>query len=123
MMNAQQEELLKIANFSQTGFDNNILYVSDADGVLLYPTFSSGTVAGLSLLVPMLPGFGEAISLPVNHCKKDVAAIQKKTTIKVIKKEKGVQTNLYRRQVLQTRSVRLFWDHCRSAALLCPAID
>ena len=42
---------------------------------------------GLSLLVPMLPDFGEHISLPVNHYKTDVAAIQKKSTIKVIEKE------------------------------------
>ena len=90
MMNAQREELSKIAHIPQTGFDNYIPLVSDADGILLYPTFSSGTVAGLSLLVPILPGFGEPIPLLVNHCKTDVAAIQKKSTIKVIEKEKKV---------------------------------
>ena len=75
MMNAQQEELSKIVHVPQAGFDNNILYFSDANKVLLYPTFSSGTVAGLSLLVLMLPGFGEPVSFPINHCKTDVAVI------------------------------------------------
>ena len=89
-MYAQREELSKIAHVTQTGFDNDIPLVSDADGILLYPTFSSGKVSGLSLLVPMLPGFGEPISLSVNHCKLDVAYIQKKSTIEVIKKEKKV---------------------------------
>ena len=87
MMNAQQEELLKVDHVPQAGFDNDIPHVFDADGVLSHPTSSSGTVAGLSLLVPMSPGFGEPISLPVNHCKTDLASIRKKSTLNVIKEE------------------------------------
>ena len=90
MMNTQREDLSKILYVPQAGFDNDILQVLDADEVLSYPTFSSGTVAGLPLFVPMLPGFGEPKSLPVNHCKTDVVAIRKKPIIKVIKKELAV---------------------------------
>ena len=54
---AQQEELSKIVHVLQEGFDDEIFHVSDANGVLLYPNCSSETVAGLSLLVPMSPGF------------------------------------------------------------------
>ena len=90
MMNAQQEELSKIVHVLQAGFENDIPHVSDANGVLLYPTLSRGTVAGLSLLVPMYPGFGEPISLCVNHCPTDIAVIRKKLTTKVIKREEKV---------------------------------
>ena len=49
MMDAQQEELSKIVHVPQAGCDNDIPHVSDANGVLLYPTSSSRTLAGLSL--------------------------------------------------------------------------
>ena len=87
MTNAQQEELSKISHVPQAGFDNDIPHFLDADGILSYPTFSSGTVAGLSLLVPMSPGFGEPISLPINYRPTDLATIRKKSTINVIKEE------------------------------------
>ena len=64
--------------------------IFDADGVLLYPTSSSGIMSGLSLLVPMSPGFGEPISFCINHCATDVAAIRKKSTIEVIEREEKV---------------------------------
>ena len=92
MMNAQQKELSKIVHFPQAGFDNDIPYVFDANRVLLYSTSSSKTVAGLSLLVPMSPGFGESISLPVNYRPTDLAAICKKLTINVIEEEVTVST-------------------------------
>ena len=64
--------------------------IYDANGVLLYSTSSSGTVAGLALLVSMSPVFGKPISLRVSHCTTDVAAIQKKSTTEVIEKEEKV---------------------------------
>ena len=36
--------------------------VLDADSVIFYPKKSSGTVSGVSLLVPMSPTFGEPVA-------------------------------------------------------------
>ena len=86
MMTRKQNELVDVHLVPQ---EESKLYfpdIFDADGVLLYPTLSSGTVAGLSLLVPISPGFGEPISLCVNHRPTDIAAIRKKSTTKVIKR-------------------------------------
>ena len=60
----------------------------NANGVLYYPTLSNGTVAGLALLVPMLVVFGEPISLPVNHCPTDIAALRKQSETQVIDNNK-----------------------------------
>ena len=42
------------------------------------------------MLVPMSPGFGELISLPVNYRPTDLAAIRKKKTTNVIEEEATV---------------------------------
>ena len=60
----------------------------NANGVLSYPTLSNGTVAGLTLLVPMSLVFKEPILLPVNHLLTDIAALRKKSTIKLIENNK-----------------------------------
>ena len=64
--------------------------IIDSNGVLSYLTLSNGTVAGLALLVPMSPVFGEPILLPVNHCLTDIAALRQKSTTKVIENNKTV---------------------------------
>ena len=62
--------------------------VLDADGVILYPTGSSSTVARVSLLVPMYPNFGEPVSLCVNHRNTDLNALRHESNIKVMEKDK-----------------------------------
>ena len=89
-MTAKQEELSKIACVSKGESTKNFPKIMDADGVLSYPTLSNGTVAGLALLVPMSPVFGEPISLPVNYRPTDIAALRKKYTTKVIENNKTV---------------------------------
>ena len=62
--------------------------VLDADGVILYPTGSSNTVAGVQLLVPMSPAFGEPVSLDVNRRNTDLNALRDETDMEAIEKGK-----------------------------------
>ena len=64
--------------------------VFDANGVIFYPTGSSGTVAGVSLLVSMSPTFGEPVSLCVNHQNTDLNALQDESEMDAIKNGKYV---------------------------------
>ena len=90
MMTRKQNEPVDVHLVPHKKSKSYIPDIFDADGVLLYPTLSSGTLAGLSLLVPTSPGFGEPISLCVNHCPTYIAAIRKKSTIEVIEREEKV---------------------------------
>ena len=87
MMTRKQNELVDVHLVPQEESKIEFPDIFDANGVLSYPTLSSGTVTGLSLLVPMSPGFGEPISLRVNHLPTDIASIRKKSTTKVIERE------------------------------------
>ena len=82
-----QEELAGIPLVPQEEFKSDLPNISDADIVLLYSTSSSGTVAGLALIVPMSSTLREPISLPVNYCPTNPSAIWKKSTTKVIENE------------------------------------
>ena len=75
MMTRHQKELVNIILVPQEESKSDFPEIFDADEVLLYSTSSSGTVAGLALLVLMSLTFGEPIYLPVNYCPKDLAAI------------------------------------------------
>ena len=90
MMTRKQNKLVNVHLVPQEESKLDFPEIFDANGVLSYPTSSNRTVAGLSLLVPMSPGFGEPISLCVNHRLTDIAAIRKKSTTKVIKREEKV---------------------------------
>ena len=64
--------------------------VLDATGVIFYLTDSSNTVAGVSLLVPMSPTFGEPVSLCVNHRNTDLNALQDESEMEVVENGKHV---------------------------------
>ena len=66
---------------------NNIM---DTDDVLSYCTSFQSSVAGMSLLVPMSPIFGEPLSLPVNHRMTDLSSLKDKTTKEVVQDGKKV---------------------------------
>ena len=78
-MESNQKKLAKnIADLIVPVLSKNfdVPQVLDADGLLLYHTGSSITVAGVLLLVPMSPTFGELVSLYVNHRKTDLNALR-----------------------------------------------
>ena len=85
MMTRKQNEFVDIPLVPHKESKLDFPAIYDVNGVLSYSTSSSGTVAGLALLVPISPVLREPISLRVNHRTTDVAAIQKKSTTKVIK--------------------------------------
>ena len=78
MMTRKQNELVDVHLAPQEESKLDFSNIFDVNGVLSYPNSSSGTVAGLALLVLMSPSFGEPISLCVNHCPTEIAAIRKK---------------------------------------------
>ena len=92
--------------------------VLDADSVILYPTGSSSTVAGVSLLVPMSPTFGEPVLLEVNHRNTDLNALQDETDTDAIEKKKRSQESMHRQKTVRKRRVRSRGCHRGSAALL-----
>ena len=67
MMTRKQNEFVDIPLVPQQRSKLDFPAIYNANGVLLYSTSSSGTVAGLALLVTMSPVFGEPLSLSVNH--------------------------------------------------------
>ena len=87
MMTRMQKKLVDIPLLPHKESKLDFPEVFSANGILLYPTSSSGTVAGLALLVPMSLTFGKPISFPVNYRPTDLAAIRKKSTTKVIGNE------------------------------------
>ena len=66
----------------------DISQVLDADGVILYPTGSSSTVAGVLLLVSMSLTFGEPVFLDINPRNTDLNALQDETDMDAIEKGK-----------------------------------
>ena len=94
MMTRKQNEFVDIPLVPHKESKLDFPDIFDANRVLLYFTSSSGTVASLSLFVPMSPGFGESIFLRVNHCTTDVAAIRKKLIIKVIEREEKLSRTI-----------------------------
>ena len=79
LMKSSQKKLAeKIYNFilpvSSKHLD--VTQVVGANCVIFYPTGSSGTVVGVSLLVSMSPTFGELVLLCVNHRNIDLNALQ-----------------------------------------------
>ena len=83
MMNAQQGSCQKLFTFHKQVLTMTFLtFLTLMEFCCIQPV-----LVGLSLLVPMSPGFGEPISLPVNYRPTDLAAIRKKKTANMTEEE------------------------------------